>query len=115
MYFAFQSRIRGVKKGRYKLIEYRTDDLRLSQLFDLETDPYEICNFYDITGYEGITDSLRCELLKLRDTWEDQSTIYGQQFWQQWMQYEAAEVHGVGRPKGANMANQISDWGTNKS
>lgn len=115
LYFAFQSRIRGVKKGRYKLIEYRTDDLRLSQLFDLEADPYETCSFYDIAGYEAVAEELRKELFTLRDAWDDETTIFGQQFWQQWRQYEVAEVRGVGRPKGSNMANQIRDWGTNKT
>ena len=115
MYFAFQSRIRGVKMGSCKLIEYRTDDLRLSQLYDLERDPYETCNFYDIAGYEGITARLREELYRLRDLWGDEETIFGQQYWQQWRQYEAAEVRGMGRPKGSNMANQIQDWGTNRT
>ena len=72
MYFAFQSRIRGVKKGHFKLVEYRTEDLKLSQLFDLEADPWEMCNFYDIAGYENITEELRHELFALRDSWDDE-------------------------------------------
>lgn len=114
LYYAFQSRIRGVTDGRYKLIEYRTEDLKLTQLFDLENDPWEKNNFYDIAGYEQITASLREKLFALRDEWDDESTIFGQQFWTQWRQYEAAEVKGVGKPKGSNMANQVKDWGTDK-
>lgn len=114
MYFAFQSRIRGVKKGRYKLVEYRTEDLKLSQLFDLEEDPYECCNFYDIAGYEKIAEELREELFALRDSWDDEDTIFGQQYWQQWRGYDAAALHGVGKPKGSNMANQVKDWGTDR-
>ncbi|MDO5001313.1 MAG: sulfatase-like hydrolase/transferase, partial [Eubacteriales bacterium] len=114
MYFAFQSRIRGVKKGHFKLVEYRTEDLKLSQLFDLEADPWEMCNFYDIAGYENITEELRHELFALRDSWDDEQTIFGQQYWEQWRLYESAVVHGVGKPKGSNMANQIKDWGTDK-
>lgn len=114
LYLAFQSRIRGVMDERYKLIEYRTEDLKLTQLFDLETDPWEKNNFYDIAGYEEITARLRERLFALRDEWDDETTIFGKQYWQQWRQYEAAEVHGVGRPKGSNMANQVKDWGTEK-
>lgn len=114
MYFAFQSRIRGVKKGRYKLVEYRTEDLKLSQLFDLEADPYERCNFYDIAGYEKIGEELREELFSLRDLWDDERTIFGQQYWQQWRGYEESALHGVGKPKGSNMANQVRDWGTDR-
>lgn len=115
LYLAFQSRIRGVMDSRYKLVEYRTEDLKLTQLFDLETDPWEIHNFYDIAGYEEITARLRRRLFELRDAWDDEATIFGQQYWQQWRQYEAAEVHGVGRPKGSNMVNQVKDWGTEKT
>lgn len=114
LYFAFQSRIRGVTDGRYKLVEYRTDDLKLTQLFDLETDPWELNNFYDIAGYEAVTARLREELFRLRDRWEDESTLFGRQFWTQWRQYEAAVVPGVGCPKGVNMADQVRDWGTDK-
>lgn len=114
LYLAFQSRIRGVMDERYKLVEYRTEDLKLTQLFDLKTDPWEKNNFYDIPGYEAITERLRQKLFALRDEWEDEATIFGQQYWQQWRQYEAAAVQGMGRPKGSNMANQVKDWGTEK-
>ncbi|MBQ2751416.1 MAG: sulfatase-like hydrolase/transferase [Oscillospiraceae bacterium] len=114
LYLAFQSRIRGVMDERYKLIEYRTDDLKLTQLFDLKNDPWEKNNFYDIAGYEDIAANLREKLFALRDEWEDESTIFGQQYWKQWRQYEEAAVHGVGKPKGVNMANQVKDWGTDK-
>ena len=112
LYLAFQSRIRGVMDGRYKLVEYRTEDLKLTQLFDLEQDPWERNNFYDIPGYEDITSRLRSRLFALRDAWDDESTLFGRQFWEQWRRYDEAALHGVPKPKGANMANQIKDWGT---
>mgnify|MGYP002546211264 FL=1 len=99
---------------RYKLIEYRTDHIRLTQLFDLKNDPWEQYNLYDMDGTDEIVERLRGELFRLRDEWEDEGILFGQQFWQQWRLYEAAEVHGVASPKGANMAAQVSDWGTNK-
>ena len=73
-----------------------------------------MCNFYEIAGYENITEELRHELFALRDSWDDEQTIFGQQYWEQWRLYESAVVHGVGKPKGSNMANQIKDWGTDK-
>ena len=97
---------------RYKLVEYRTEDLKLAQLFDLGSNPWEINYFYDIAGYEGITQRLRERLFALKDEWDDKSTVFGQQYWLQWRQYDEAAVHGVGKTKGANMANQIKDWGT---
>lgn len=114
LYLVFQSRIRGVLDGRYKLIEYRTEDLKLTQLFDLQIDPWERYNFYDIEGYDEITKRLRQRLFELRDQWDDETTLFGQQYWTQWRQYEEAAVKGMGRPKGSNMANQVKDWGTSK-
>ena len=99
---------------RYKLVEYRTEDLKLTQLFDLKNDPWEKNNFYDISGYEEITARLRHRLFALRDEWDDQSTIFGQQFWEQWTRYEEAALHGVAKPKGVNLANQVRDWDANK-
>ncbi|MCQ2428589.1 MAG: sulfatase-like hydrolase/transferase [Clostridia bacterium] len=114
LYYAFQSRIRGVTDGRYKLIEYRTEDLKLTQLFDLVNDPWEKNNFYDIAGYEDITASLRQKLYEFRDEWDEEKTVFGKQYWTQWRQYEEAALRGVGKPKGSNMANQVKDWGTDK-
>ena len=111
LYLAFQARIRGVMDERYKLIEYRTEDIKLSQLFDLKNDPYETMNFFGMTGYEEITARLRARLFEYRDEWDDEKILFGQQFWQQWRQYEQAEVHGVAQPKGSNMQNQLSEWG----
>ncbi|MGM9643403.1 MAG: sulfatase/phosphatase domain-containing protein, partial [Eubacteriales bacterium] len=110
LYFAFQARIRGVSDGKYKLIEYRTDNLKLTQLFDLEKDPWETQNFFDFTGYEAIVERLRKRMLEYREEWNEDSHIYGRQFWEQYEKYEAAEVHGVDKPKGTSMVNQTKEW-----
>ena len=110
LYFAFQARIRGISDGKYKLIEYRTDKLKLSQLFDLEKDPWETHNFYDFNGYDQIIERLRSRMKEYRIEWNEDSHIYGQQFWSQYEKYESAEVHGVDKPKGASMLNQTKEW-----
>lgn len=112
IYHAFQARIRGVQDGRFKLVEYRCDKLKFTQLFDLENDPWETMNFAGIPGYEGIVARLRARMEEYRDEWDEEQHIYGQQYWTQWRNYEEGEVHGVDRPKGSNMANQVGDWGT---
>lgn len=111
LYLAFQARIRGVISGKYKLLEYRTDKLKLTQLFDLEQDPWEQYNLFDMAGTEELTQKLREKLFALRDEWEDESILLGQQYWQQWRQYEEAEVKGVAQPKGASMKAQVASWG----
>jgi arylsulfatase A-like enzyme len=114
LYLAFQARIRGVMDAQYKLIEYRTENLKLTQLFDLKNDPMETMNLFDLGLYDDVTARLRKRLLEFRDEWDDESILFGQQYWQQWRQYEAAELHGVAAPKGADMVRQVNDWGTNK-
>lgn len=110
LYFAFQARIRGISDGKYKLIEYRTDNLKLTQLFDLERDPWETQNFFDFNGYEPIVERLRKRMLEYRADWNEDSHIYGRQFWEQYEKYEDAEVHGVDMPKGTSMVNQTKEW-----
>lgn len=114
LYLAFQARIRGVMDKRYKLIEYRTDHLKLTQLFDLKNDPWEKYNIFDMAGSGEIVDRLRAHLYELRDKWEDEGVQFGQQFWQQWRQYEEAELRGVASPMGADMIAQVRSWGTSK-
>lgn len=110
LYLAFHGRIRGIMDNQYKLIEYRTDKIRLTQLFDLEKDPWEINNLFDMTGYDEVVERLRGKLLEYKNTWDDESILLGQQYWQQWRQYQEAEVHGVGEPKGVSVAAQIQSW-----
>lgn len=114
LYFAFQARIRGITDGKYKLIEYRTDRLKMTQLFDLEKDPYERYNFYDFNGYDDIVERLRNRMKEYRIEWNEDCHIYGRQFWEQYEKYEAAEVHGVDKPKGVSMINQTKEWSKSK-
>lgn len=114
IYYAFHSRIRGVADGRYKLIEYRSEELKLTQLFDLQNDPWETLNFYEFSGYEEITRRLRARMAEYRDAWDEEKHRYGEQYWRQYRAYEDAAVRGMDGPKGANMANQVNDWGTSK-
>ena len=45
-----------------------------------------------------------------RIEWNEDCHIYGRQFWEQYEKYEAAEVHGVDKPKGVSMLNQTKEW-----
>ena len=108
LYFAFQGRIRGVSDGRYKLIEYRTEDLKLTQLFDLEKDPCEKYNFFDMHGYEDITARLRARLLEYRRETDDEDSKYGRIYWQAWDNYEKAVVPNPGKPSGKNIERSLA-------
>ena len=71
-------------------------------------------NFTGFTGYEEITARLRKRMEEYREEWDEEQHLYGQQYWQQWRNYEAGEVRGVDKPKGVNMMNQVKDWGLEK-
>lgn len=114
LYLAFQARIRGIMDERYKLLEYRTENLKLTQLFDLQNDPWEQCNLYEMSGTDEIVARLRRRMFELRDEWDDEGILFGQQYWEQYRRYEAAALHGVAGPMGSNMQNQVSSWGTEK-
>lgn len=114
LYLAFHSRMRGVIENGYKLIEYRTKELKLTQMFNLKEDPWETKNLFGIQGYEAIAEHLRQRMLELRDEWDDEKMEFGAHFWQQYRQYEEAALPNLGGPKGANMKNQVGDWGTDK-
>ncbi len=111
LYFAFQARIRGVRDERYKLIEYRTETLKLTQLFDLKLDPWERHNFFDIASYEEITERLRARMFAFRDEWADEASKYGAQFWQAWRDYDAAAPRGLDAPKGKSLSGQLASLG----
>lgn len=110
LYLVFQARIRGIISGKYKMLEYRSEQLKLTQLFDLESDPWEMHNLAGTAGTEELMAHLRERMAYYRDLWKEEDNRFGQLYWQQYRQYEQAEVHGVPGPKGANMKNQINDW-----
>lgn len=44
--FLYTTQSRAIRSGPYKLIEYLVDGKRMTQLFDLEADPWELTNLY---------------------------------------------------------------------
>jgi arylsulfatase A-like enzyme len=77
LFFAYKDVHRGVRNERYKLIEYAVKGKRTTQLFDLQTDPWEINNLADKPGYAAHLKRLRKELLRWKDKLGDSS-----KFWQ---------------------------------
>lgn len=83
MYFAFTDVQRAVKDRRFKLVEYAVPDRdRVTQLFDLVEDPWELSNLASSEEYAGEVARLRKELARLRDEWDDVDSEWGQRFWE---------------------------------
>ncbi len=81
LYFAYTDMMRSVKNDRYKLIEYRTDNLARTQLFDFVNDPDELNDLIRDDNYSNIVAELRDLLIKYRDEWEDTKHPMGKVFW----------------------------------
>ena len=57
--------LRGVRAGRWKLIESWCEGVRTTRLFDLETDPWETCDLSRDAEYAALLAILRTELARL--------------------------------------------------
>jgi len=77
LFFAYKDVQRGVRDERYKLMEYFVKDKRTTQLFDLQSDPWEIDNRASNPNYVQNLQRLRKELLRWKEQLGDRSN-----FWQ---------------------------------
>lgn len=59
----------GIRTDRYKLIHFY-DDIDEWELYDLETDPKELNNLYDVQKYADIQKKLHLELKELQENYE---------------------------------------------
>lgn len=81
LYLAYEKTVRSVKSGDYKLIEYRTDKIRETQLFNLKTDPTETNDLSGTADYRDILDSLKRKMLEFKTESGDESHRIGREFW----------------------------------
>ena len=87
LYLAFEIWIRGVKDGRYKLIEYVNDDgpgQHFTFLYDLKEDPWEITNLAEKPEYTETLRRMRKLLFSCRDEWEEEKHPFGQDYWRRY-------------------------------
>lgn len=80
-YFAYGDVVRGVRNDRYKLIEYRYQDKKKRQFFDMEQDKWEINSLEKHVETLEIQEELSKELERYCHEWEDDIHIVGQRFW----------------------------------
>ncbi len=60
----------GIRTDRYKLIHFY-NDIDVWELYDLESDPYEMHNIYGEKGTEELVDSLKLRMLALQEEYSD--------------------------------------------
>ena len=84
----FGDKVRSIKDYRYKLIEYKYADMRKTQLFDLEKDPWELNDLsYDKNAYDKIYE-LRDKLKATALEWDDLESPEGDRFWHEYQRVE---------------------------
>lgn len=71
IFYAYRNLMRGICDGRYKLIEYTVKDQRHTQLFDLQTDPWEMKNRADDPDFVSYRDRLGNRLQSAREKYND--------------------------------------------
>ena len=62
--YAYKNNQRAIRKGDYKLIKYRVDEQTQNQLFNLQSDPWELQNLYNKEEYKNLISELETALQK---------------------------------------------------
>lgn len=79
VYLAYRDLHRGVRTRQHKLIEYVVNGQHtMTQVFDVLADPLETRNLADDAA---LVETLRRQLFRLRDDWDDRASPWGQTFW----------------------------------
>ncbi|MCI5801015.1 MAG: sulfatase-like hydrolase/transferase [Oscillospiraceae bacterium] len=101
IYAGYADKIRCVKDERYKLIEYRypracmiseqgeglgreglLQELTvMTQLFDLQSDPWEVVNLAELPEHQKDVERLRGLMKQTRDSWDELENPWGKRFW----------------------------------
>ena len=81
IYAAFSDKVRTIKDGRYKLIEYRFQKVAVTQLFDLENDPLEAYNLAENPDYASHRERLTRLLIENGKTQNEMQHKTGKIFW----------------------------------
>ncbi len=79
--FAYRGFQRAVQDSRHKLIEYVVKGERTTQLFDLQTDPWELNNLAYDPAHQGRIQELRHELRRWQRELDDDQPGQGADFW----------------------------------
>jgi arylsulfatase A-like enzyme len=76
VFFAYKDIQRGIRGTRYKLIAYLVNGNPTVQLFDLQTDPWELKNLADDPKYAEHVSELGKELVRWHDELNDRSKFW---------------------------------------
>ena len=82
LFFAYCEFMRSIKKGNFKLCETCVEgEHNMTQLYDVESDPWELRNLAEAPEHQKLIENLRTELVDLGKDWDDRDSEWGQVFW----------------------------------
>lgn len=81
LFAVFEDKIRTIKDYQYKIIEYKYENLRKTQLFDLMNDPLELNNLAHDEKMQPIVKRLRNEMKCYAKACGDTFSDEGKRFW----------------------------------
>ncbi len=95
LYFAYTDVQRAVKTPGFKLIEYAVPEREpVTQLFNLNDDPWEQNNLANRSEYTEQVAIMRAEMSHYRDQWDDRQSPWGQRFWNRHAEAAGASLRG---------------------
>ena len=81
IYAVYADKVRTIKNKKYKLIEYRFQDVAVTQLYDLEKDPLEQYNMAECPEYQEIRKKLAENLITYGESSGEMEHTAGKYFW----------------------------------
>ena len=75
MIYAYKSNQRALRKGDYKLIKYMVNGQQENQLFNLQTDPWEIDNLYNEPAHQTLVTEMNQEIQTELTSWGDKAIL----------------------------------------
>jgi arylsulfatase A-like enzyme len=85
LYAGYADKVRSIKDYTYKLIEYKCVDLRKTQLFNLENDPWEMHDLSKQKEMQPTIQNLRSKLMEHVEIWDDMTSEEGKRFWTEYL------------------------------
>ncbi len=84
LYFAYTDKIRSVRVGDFKLMEYVYMGRLTTQLFDLYKDPLELANIANHSDMKEKVTLMKNKMKDFRDSWGELNHPMGQHYWSQY-------------------------------
>jgi len=82
LFFAYESTLRSVKKGAYKLTRAEVPErASIVRLYDVVSDPWELNDLSEDPDFQVLRKELEQDLRQLADEWDDPHSRWGKVFW----------------------------------